>query len=30
VTIPAAVTATTERPPIVSDEAPDLVKKVTA
>jgi pyruvate-ferredoxin/flavodoxin oxidoreductase len=24
------VTATTERPPIVSDEAPDLVKKVTA
>jgi pyruvate-ferredoxin/flavodoxin oxidoreductase len=29
-TIPAAVTATTERPPIVSDEAPDLVKKVTA
>jgi pyruvate-ferredoxin/flavodoxin oxidoreductase len=29
-TIPSAVTAAYQRPPIVSDEAPDLVKKVTA
>ena len=30
VTVPEAVTATKVRPPIVSGEAPDLVKKVTA
>ncbi|MCK6681755.1 MAG: pyruvate:ferredoxin (flavodoxin) oxidoreductase [Thermoanaerobaculia bacterium] len=30
VEVPAAVTSTRQRPPIVSDEAPDFVKKVTA
>jgi len=30
VEIPAKATATTKRPPIVSDKAPDLVKRVTA
>ncbi|MBP1621513.1 MAG: pyruvate-ferredoxin/flavodoxin oxidoreductase, partial [Acidobacteria bacterium] len=30
VAVPGKVTATTRRPPIVSDKAPDLVKKVTA
>jgi len=30
VTVPEAITATFSRPPIVSDEAPDLVKRVTA
>jgi pyruvate-ferredoxin/flavodoxin oxidoreductase len=30
VTVPDEITATFQRPPIVSDEAPDLVKRVTA